>query len=229
MSKRRNEEDAGVVIGRRGWRAPGVAAEGAVTAAVLVAGLLAQGRFVLLNEGRSGVVLPDPVLAHFAPVELSNLTFTLIYGALALGIATLAREPDRLFHALRAYALLAVTRVAMMALVPLDPPATIIPLRDPLVELIGSGAPLTRDLFFSGHTGTLFLLFQALPGGRIRAAMFVLALSVGTLTVAQHTHYVIDVLVAPFVAYGCFRLVERWRPGATGRPGKAGPRQGWRP
>lgn len=193
------------------WSAPDIRRQTGITVVALVTGLVAQGQFVLYNEGQSGVVLPDPVLALFAPMELSDLTFTLIYGALALGLASLAREPNRLFHALQAYALLAVFRVAMMSVVPLDPPASIIPLRDPLVELIGSGAPLTRDLFFSGHTGTLFLLFLALPMGRIRSIMFFLAAIVGTLTVLQHTHYAIDVLVAPFVSYGSFRLVGRWR------------------
>jgi hypothetical protein len=211
MAGNQGEPESISKVGREAWRSPGIRTQAAITVAVLVLGLVAQGQFVLYNEGQSGVVLPDPVLALFAPMELSNLTFTLIYGALALGLATLAREPNRLVHALQAYALLAVFRVGMMAVVPLDPPSSIIPLRDPLVQLIGSGAPLTRDLFFSGHTGTLFLLFLALPMGRIRSIMFFLAAIVGTLTVLQHTHYVIDVLVAPFVAYGSLRLVGRWR------------------
>jgi hypothetical protein len=200
-----------------GWREPGIWKRASLTLVVLVAALVAQGQFVLWTEGRTGGVLPDPVLALFSPIDASNLTFTLIYGALALGIAVLAREPARLFHAFQAYALLALIRIAMMAAVPLDPPLDIIPLRDPLVELIGTDAPLTRDLFFSGHTGTLFLLFLALPLGRVRSVMFILAVVVGSLTALQHTHYVIDVLVAPFVAYGSFRLIGRWRQTADSR------------
>jgi len=34
---------------------------------------------------------------------------------------------------------------------------------------------------------------------------------VGSLTILQHTHYVIDVLVAPFVAYDSYRLIGRWK------------------
>jgi len=211
MAEQNIDPQSPLVSSRGPWRAPGIPLQVVFTALALVAGLAAQGQFVVYNESQTGVVLPDPVLEQFDPVDVSNLTFALIYGALVLGITALARKPGLLFHALQAYALLALIRVGMMWLVPLDPPMTIIPLRDPLVELIGSGAPLTRDLFFSGHTGTLFLLFLAQPKGRIRSVLFVLAMVVGSLTVLQHTHYVIDVLVAPFVAYGSFRLVGRWR------------------
>ena len=217
MTTEETETGSSKKTGRAAWRTPGVPAQATWTAGLLVTALVAQGQFMLFNEGRSGVVLSDPVLALFSPMDVSNLTFTLIYGALVLGIAALAREPFRLFHALQAYALLALIRIGMMAVVPLDPPHSIIPLRDPLVELIGSGAPLTRDLFFSGHTGTLFLLYLALPRGRTRGTMFVLAFIVASLTVLQHTHYVIDVLVAPFVAYGSYRLIERWRQTAHSR------------
>ncbi len=207
-----NSDSQSPAMGHRGaWRAPDIPSQAIFTALALAAGLAAQGQFVLYNESQAGIVLPDPILDSFAPVDVSNLTFPLIYGALVLGIAALARKPSLLFHALQAYSLLALIRVGMMSLMPLDPPMTIIPLRDPLVELIGRGAPLTRDLFFSGHTGTLFLLFLAQPQGRIRSILFVLAMVVGSLTVLQHTHYVIDVAVAPFVAYGCYRLVGRWR------------------
>ena len=48
---------------------------------------------------------------------------------------------------------------------PLDPPPGMIVLEDPLVQLFGGASrPLTRDLFFSGHTSTMFLLFLAVPG-----------------------------------------------------------------
>jgi len=42
---------------------------------------------------------------------------------------------------------------------PLDAPERLILLNDPFVQFIGSGEALTKDLFFSGHTATLFLLF----------------------------------------------------------------------
>ncbi len=37
--------------------------------------------------------------------------------------------------------------------------ANMIILNDPLVEFFGTGQTLTKDLFFSGHTATLLILF----------------------------------------------------------------------
>ena len=52
-----------------------------------------------------------------------------------------------------------VVRMCAMYMLPLDPPVNMIILNDPLVEFFGTGQTLTKDLFFSGHTATLFILF----------------------------------------------------------------------
>jgi len=197
--------------GRSAWRAawawPRFRLDLAVTGALVAGATIVHASYVTWNEGRPGVVLPDPVLRLFAPRDVGTWTFALIYGALLGALVGIGSRPRRLVRAFQGYAYLALVRVALMALVPLDPPATIIPLRDPLVELFSTGdAPLTRDLFFSGHTATLFLLYLVHPPGRVRAGLLLAAIAVAGLTVWQHTHYVVDVLVAPFVAYGCVRL-----------------------
>jgi membrane-associated phospholipid phosphatase len=84
-----------------------------------------------------------------------------------------------------------------------------IPLHDPLVRLFGPGKLLTKDLFFSGHTSTLFLLALAVPG-RIAKTLFVLCTAaVAFCVLAQHVHYAIDVLAAPLFAYASFRFARR--------------------
>jgi hypothetical protein len=191
------------------WIRPGVRPRVTATLAALAIALAGQARFYNWNEARSGVVLPDPLLELFAPVDVSWLTFGLIYAALATAVVVLWRRPRRLLQAAQAYSILAAFRVTLMALAPLDPPRSIIPLRDPLVELAGDGTTLTRDLFFSGHVATLTVLFLALPRGRARGFALLAAAAVAVLTVWQHTHYTVDVLVAPFLAYGCFRLAPR--------------------
>ncbi len=195
--------------GRKAWRLawarPAFRWDLLLTVVFLVIVVVVQARYLVWNEGRSGVVLADPLLARFEPRDFSTLTFGLIWLAIALSAFALGRLPRHLLWAFRGYALLALSRMTLMYLMPLDPPATIIPLRDPLVELFSTGAdPLTRDLFFSGHTATLFLLHLVLPSGWLKRALLACALVVALLTVWQHTHYVVDVLVAPFVAYGCF-------------------------
>ena len=90
---------------------------------------------------------------------------------------------------------------------PLDPPPTAIPLSDPLVEVLGTGKLLTRDLFFSGHTSFMFLMYLVC-NTKLRPFFLLSTLLVGVCVLLQHVHYTVDVLVAPFVAYGSFRLMK---------------------
>ncbi|HVO50189.1 MAG TPA: phosphatase PAP2-related protein [Thermoanaerobaculia bacterium] len=140
------------------------------------------------------------------PRDLTWPTFSLIYLGLVLGVARLAKEPRALVLALEAYVVMAALRIAAMAVTPLEAPPGMIPLHDPLVRLFGPARLLTKDLFFSGHTSTLFLLALAVPGPRCKAFFFASTAAVAFCVLAQHVHYAIDVLAAPFFAYASFRL-----------------------
>jgi hypothetical protein len=170
---------------------------------------LALARFLEWNEARSGAALPDPVLALLAPRDLTWLTFSLIYLGLALGVARLAIEPHALVLALEAYVVMVVLRIAAMWATPLEAPPGMIPLNDPLVRLFGPARLLTKDLFFSGHTATLFLLALAVPGRTWKALFALSAAAVGLSVLAQHVHYTVDVLAAPFFAYASYRVAVR--------------------
>lgn len=177
----------------------------AVTLALLV-------RFLGWVEERPGVVLRDPLQVWFDPIDLSWLTFILIYAGLLVALVLFSRRPRLMITSLQAYTLLVLCRIVMMWLIPLDPPEGMILLRDPFVELfVGSEEVLTRDLFFSGHTSLPFLLFLVARDRSFRIAFLLLTLATGTCVILQHVHYSIDVVVAPFVAYGCFRLTVQIR------------------
>ena len=118
-------------------------------------------------------------------------------------LVTLLPRPPRLLRALWAYLLLHLLRCATLWLLPLEPPAGLVLLRDPLVDqlIYAAPAPITKDLFFSGHTATLLLLALAVPAGWRRRALLAGTVAVGTLVLVQHAHYTYDVLAAPlFVA-----------------------------
>jgi hypothetical protein len=194
---------------RDAWRDPWFRLRLALTVPALVAVLAALAHFLEFAELRSGVVLYDPVLALLPPRDLTWLTFSLIYLGLAFGVARLAKEPRALVVALQAYVVMVIFRIAAMSITPLEAPSGMIPLHDPLVRLFGPEKLLTKDLFFSGHTSTLFLLFLAVPGRRSKVLFLVSTAAVGISVLWQHVHYTIDVLVAPLFAYASFRLARR--------------------
>lgn len=195
------------------WRAAWVQREfriqAMITAPALVVVLIVLSRFLARNEGRPGVVLPDPVLVLFQPADVTWLTFGLIYLGIVLAIITLLRHPSLLLLVVQSYVIMVIFRMVAMSLVPLEPPPAMLPLKDPLVEYIGTGTLLTKDLFFSGHTSTLFLLFLALPPGRVKAVFLLCTVVVAACVVLQHVHYTIDVVAAPFFAFGAFTIAKR--------------------
>lgn len=190
------------------WNDRAFRLQAAITVPLLVVVLSLLARFLEANEVRQGAVLADPVLALFAPRDLTWLTFGLIYIGLIAAIIHLLRHPQTLLLAMQAYMLMVLFRIVAMTLLPLEPPPAMIPLSDPLVEIVGTGRLLTKDLFFSGHTSTLFLLYLVTPAGRLKHVFLACTVLVACCVLLQHVHYAVDVFVAPFVAYASVRIVR---------------------
>ena len=172
--------------------------------------------FILTNflnyvEDRQGIVLNDAVLNLFKPINLTWLIFGLIYLSLVLAIIDLTKEPERLLLAIQSYTLLIVVRIASMYVMPLNPPQNMITLTDPFVQLFETGKTLTKDLFFSGHTATLFLLYLVTKNKKLRLLFLIFTIAVGISVLLQHVHYTADVLIAPFASYGCFSIIKNLR------------------
>ncbi len=172
--------------------------------------LLFFARFLLYVEARPGALLPDPFLALFAPHDVTWLTFSLIYLALPIWFIAHSRHPRLLVMALQGYGLMVAFRIIAMYALPLEPPAGMIPLQDPFVRFFGPSQLLTKDLFFSGHTATIFLLSLFSKNRTLRIYFLVSAIAVALCVLAQHVHYSVDVVVAPFVAYTASRIVRGW-------------------
>jgi hypothetical protein len=202
---------------RQAWPDRGFRLRLLVTPPLLVGTLSALAALVKWVERRPGAVLPDPVLAMLAPRDVTWPVFTLIYVGIVLAVLLLVRSPVRLLLGAQGYVIMALLRIVVMWATPLDPPPGMIVLEDPLVQLFGGAArPLTRDLFFSGHTSTMFLLFLAVPGKAAKGFFLAATVGVATLVLVQHVHYAVDVLAAPAFAWAAWSLVTRpW----AGRPG----------
>lgn len=187
------------------WNDRKMVVELVITVAALVGALVLYSTYLIFNETRPGAVLDDPILELFPAMDVSTVVFTLIYGGIALGVYSLLTHPRSLLLALQTYTLLILVRIVTLYVTPLAPPEGMIPLYDPLVGL-GPGEILHRDLFFSGHTSTLFLLFLTAHGKWMRGIFLACTIGVGILVLVQHCHYTIDVVAAPFFAYGCYVL-----------------------
>ncbi len=179
-----------------------------VSLVALIATFVLLSRFLAYNELKSGPTLVDPILSRFEPINVAWLTFAILYTAIIASIVSMAKHPKRLAMAMQAYMTMMLFRMFAMYLVPLDAPASIIVLHDPIIEFFGDQSqPLVKDLFFSGHTATMCILYLSVIHPILKRALFVATFILVGCILIQHVHYTIDVLAAPFFAYGAHRLV----------------------
>jgi hypothetical protein len=84
---------------------------------------------------------------------------------------------------------------------------------NPFSTLFGgaAGVYLTKDLFFSGHASTTFLLWLYCRGRRPLGAIALAAhLIVVAVVFLTHLHYTIDVEGAWAITFSAYALVEGW-------------------
>lgn len=184
-----------------------------ITVLLLAVILTVLANFLNFTEAREGVVLSDPILNLFNPINLTWLIFALIYISIIAAVITLWNNPKRLLFAIQLYILMVVVRMAAMYLLPLEPPAAMIILKDPFVEFLGTGQTLTKDLFFSGHTATLFILLLVSEKKIIKAVFLINTMLVAIAVLLQHVHYTIDVFAAVFFTYTCYVIIKKIKPG----------------
>lgn len=176
--------------------------------------------FFAYLQARPGALLYDPVLNLLPPLDLSGPIFVLIYAPVIYAIIRCLLTPTVLIHFLTGYVLLLLTRILTLWITPLEPPLDLVPLSDPLGLILYGGFPVTKDLFFSGHTATAFLIYQCLPTkAEKRVSGAVVVLMVVSLLL-QHIHYTVDVVAAIPFAYLCAKATARLIPLAAGQNDK---------
>jgi membrane-associated phospholipid phosphatase len=92
-------------------------------------------------------------------------------------------------------------RITSLYIFTLETPEGIIPLVDPFLERVayGGNAVFTKDLFFSGHTSTLFIIFLLEDKRNLKIVILISTILIGLLLIWQRVHYTIDVLGAVIV------------------------------
>jgi hypothetical protein len=160
-------------------------------------------------QHRPGTAINDWLLSSFAPKNMSLYIFLLIYPVIILSAIQFSFDPPLLLKVLQAYVLLLFLRIVTLYFISLEPSSAIIPLEDPFIGYFFYGKNIiTKDLFFSGHLSTMFLLFLANPARPIKYLVGLLSLLTAVFILMQHVHYTIDILAAPLFAWGCFKIVK---------------------
>jgi hypothetical protein len=162
-------------------------------------------------ERRHGMVLNDPLLSVLPARNVSLAIFLVIWAISALYLVRAIRTPQLFLNFLWAYILLSLFRMLTISVILLDPPAGLIALADPISNFFyGYGTRfVTHDLFFSGHTSTVFLLYLCFTGRTDKGLALLATLIVGFLLLVQHVHYTIDVLGGLAFAWISFTLAQR--------------------
>jgi membrane-associated phospholipid phosphatase len=146
-------------------------------------------------EQRQGIVLNDPLLASLPAHDVSVPLFIMIWAMSTLTAIRAVQNPRIFLIFIWSFLLLSIFRTLSIALVPLDPPAGLIGLSDPLSNFFyGHDRFVTKDLFFSGHTSTMFLLYLCLTGRGDRRVALAVTFGVAVLLLVQHVHYTLDIL-----------------------------------
>jgi hypothetical protein len=185
---------------------------------------------VLLNELRPAPAVPDLILGIVPRLDwLAHINYYLWIACYFPPALYLLWRNRRLFaRFIIIDGIISLTRGLMIPLTGLGPPfgADINALRpfsfwptwwqlvNPYRALVGdtAGIYLTKDMFFSGHVATTFLLYLfARRLGRREARVF-LALQLFSLLVVffSHLHYTIDVIGAYAITFTVFTLGDRW-------------------
>ncbi len=180
-----------------------------ITISVLAIVLFLVTQFLAYNEQRFGFSFNDPILSLFKPIDVTWFTFIIMYGALPVTLIAISKYPKIFILAMQTYIVMITFRVFCMFMLPLNPPVDIIILEDPFIAFFSTGATFKKDLFFSGHTATMFLMYLCLNKGIIKNLMLVSTLLIGGLVLLQHVHYSIDVFAAPIFAYTSYRIAKK--------------------
>ncbi len=166
--------------------------------------------FLPWNEKRENlVVLSDPILGHPdmpQPRDMSRIVSVMSFLNI-LVVIVFSSWHELMIHNF-ALAYMFIMRILCISLCPLKMFPTAIPLRDWVMDQIGGkeGGSFCHDLFFSGHVGHACIGFFVVSQCSWFFGFSIIAAACGVLI--SRTHYTIDVLVAPFITWGCVSMAR---------------------
>lgn len=160
-------------------------------------------------QQRDGVVLNDRLLNFIPQYDVSIPIFCILWSVVLLAVCRAIQNPRFLIVAGWTCLLLYVSRIISISLVPLNLPKGLIYLHDPITAIFYGKQLITKDLFYSGHTATMFLIFLCLKDRYDKAYALFATVAIAILLLVQHAHYTIDIIAAPFFTYILYRFSKK--------------------
>ena len=179
--------------------------------AVFVSGALQFPTYFKNIQKRTGTNLNDFVLAHLPFIDVSTYIFTIIYGLLIYMLVRILMKPQLFLLFAITFVIETVFRMTTIYFFPLNPPADLVVLHDTFAEMLiyGDTEPITKDLFFSGHTATMVMICLFVEGRKEKIASIVASFALAALLLIQHVHYTVDVIGALFFTYISYLIAQQ--------------------
>ena len=165
--------------------------------------------FNYIQDSKSGILLNDLFLKWLPAKNVSIPITFFMSSVICLCVLRCISNPTMFTTALMALSFLLIARIVTISITRFFAPTGLIELKDPICNLMYGSRCITRDLFFSGHTATLFILYLCSFKKVDKYYILFAVVSVGFLLLVQHVHYTVDVVCAPFFAFGCFWISKR--------------------
>ncbi len=165
--------------------------------------------FLTFHESRVDRLLwyfDDPAFWVLPAKDVSIPIFTITYGTIIAYIILNRKEKYFASKMAFSYGLLLMFRTLTLTVLPLKEPETIIFLEDPFLNTFIYQGTIDSDLFFSGHTALVCLVF--FQTRKWKWFFAVIGLILGVLLMIQRVHYSIDILAALPFAYLTVKIVD---------------------
>ncbi|WP_306551760.1 phosphatase PAP2-related protein [Daejeonella sp.] len=163
--------------------------------------LLSLPFFFQAIEKRNGISFNDYLLSWLPAYDLSIYIFTVIWSMTLLTFSRFKQDPNIFLTFLWGFILINLSRFVSIGLIPLNAPADLIPIHDPISNHFYGPKFITKDLFFSGHTAAMFLMFLCLKKRTDKILALIATIIIGIAVLLQHVHYTMDVVMAPVITY----------------------------
>ena len=179
--------------------------------AVFVAGALQFPTYFRNIQKRTGADLNDFILAYIPSIDVSTYIFAIIYGLLIYMLLRVLMKPQLFLLFAITFVIETVFRMTTIYLFPLNPPANLVILHDTFAEMLiyGDTEPITKDLFFSGHTSTMVMICLFVEGRRNKIISIIATFALAALLLIQHVHYSVDIIGALFFTYISYLIARQ--------------------